>query len=349
MKVAVVSLKFSPGHVAHLYAYKELFSLITDEVEMFLVPEYEHFMKGKSSISYTKDIQAIIDSKPDCVFMYNISIHNISLAKKCKENSIRSVYVLHEPRCSFRELLAEGNDILKTIAANFISSSICRNVDKVLLASETGKNNYERYMLECNTNYAVFPLIFVDEYENEKNYNRQFFSFIGGFTDVHACKEFLSFMEYGLTETKDLRFLIATKTEISSFLQKALFQDAIKTGRLIVQAGRPMTTEEINAFYRQSICVWNAYNRSTQSGVLPNALMQGTPVIVNEKGEAKNIMNDNTVGCFINMPPDNGQLLESFRFIQSHLKEMEENARNVFLNQYCYSRYVELAKNIILS
>lgn len=349
MKVAVVSLKFSPGHMAHLRAYKELFSAAADEVSLFLVSDYKKYMGKMDEITYTDDFQIIVKSRPDLVFIYNISTSNIALAGACKKAGIRTTYVLHEPRGSLKELMAEGKDTIKTIGANVVSSLICRKVDKVLLASETGKANYERYMRGCNRNYSVFPLIFMDEYDEEKKYSRQYFSFIGGFTDVHACNEFLQFMEYGLTETDDVKFMIATKTDVSEYLKKDTFQNAIADGRLVVQAGSPMTTEEINGYYRQSICVWNAYNRSTQSGVLPNALMQGAPVIVNENGAAKEIMKDRTVGCFIKMPPENKQILDCYRYIEAHLEEMEQNARRVFLSKYCYCSYLDLAKEVILS
>lgn len=349
MKVAVVSLKFSPGHMAHLRAYKELFAAIVDEVLLFLVPEYKKFMGAEGGIIYTDDIHRIVGSRPDLVYIYNISTSNIALAKACKKEGIRTVYVLHEPRGSIRGLIAEGKDTVKTIGANIVSSLICRKVDKVLLASETGRVNYERYMRGCNNNYDVFPLIFLDEYDSTRGYPREYFSFIGGFTDVHACNEFLRFLEYGLSETENIKFLIATKTVVSEYLKQDVFQKSIRNGRLVVQAGRPMTTDEINGFYRQSICVWNAYNRSTQSGVLPNALMQGTPVIVNKNGAAKEIMNDRSVGCFIDMPPENNQILECYRYIQKHLEEMEQNARKLFLSKYCYSSYLDLAKEVILS
>lgn len=259
------------------------------------------------------------------------------------------MYVLHEPRDSVKALMAEGRDIVKTIGANLVNSLICRRVTKVLLASETGKANYQRYMRRCNSNYAVFPLMFLDEYEADKEYSRLYFSFIGGFTDVHACGKFLDFMEYALSETDDVKFLIATKTDVSAYLKNDILQESIKNGRLVVQAGRPMTTNEINGFYRQSICVWNAYNRSTQSGVLPNALLQGTPVIVNTNGAAKEIMDDRSVGCFIDVNPDNKQILDCYRYIQDHLEEMEQNARKLFLSEYCYSSYLDLAKEVILS
>lgn len=349
MKVAVVSLNFSPGHIAHLRAYKELFLAITDEVTLFLAPNYEQFIGVEKGITYTENIHIIINYQPDVVFIYNISTSNIALVEACKKIGIKTVYVLHEPKGSIKELMAEGKDIIKTIGANVVNSVICRRVDKVLLASESGKNNYERYMRNCNRNYSVFPLIFVDEFDANKEYKREYFSFIGGFTEAHACNEFLEFMEFGLSETEDIRFLIATKMDVSEYLKKDIIKKSICDGRLIVQDGRPMTAEEINGFYRRSICVWNAYNRSTQSGVLPNALMQGAPVIVNENGAAKEIMDDRSVGCFIDMPPDNKQIMDCYRYVEDHLEEMEQNTRKLFLSKYCYSRYLDLAKDVILS
>ena len=40
-----------------------------------------------------------------------------------------------------------------------------------------------------------------------------------------------------------------------------------------------MTNEEINSHFQESLIVWNAYNRSMQSGVLPKAYMFGVAVL----------------------------------------------------------------------
>ncbi len=349
MKVAVVSLKFSPGHVAHLQASLALFSSIADKAEMYIVPEYEPFFEDKKDIVFTQDIQKIANSGSDLVYIYNISTKNTVLIKACKKKGIKTAYVLHEPRGSIKELLAEGKDIVKTIGANLISGRICKKVDKVILASTTGMKNYEKYMIRCNRNYVFFPLILKDEYDDSVNIKREYFSFIGGFTEVHACKEFLKFMEYALKKDNKIKFLIATKTNIEKYMESSnIFQEAIESGRLFIQAGRPMQTEEINRFYRQSICVWNAYNRSTQSSVLPNALMQGTPVIVNKNGAAKEIMEDKKACCYISMPPENELIFNCYLYIVGSLGVMENKAREVFLNKYCFSSYTEFAKQRIL-
>ena len=44
-----------------------------------------------------------------------------------------------------------------------------------------------------------------------------------------------------------------------------------------------MSDDEINAYYNSSIAVWNAYARTTQSGVLAKSFMFGTPALVMRK------------------------------------------------------------------
>ena len=249
-------------------------------------------------------------------------------------------------RGSFRELLNEGRDLPKTVVANAVSDLICRRVDQVLLCSETGRKNYERYMRGCNRNYSVFPLIFPDDYEEEKVFERQYLSFIGGFTDVHACHEFLQFMEYSLNEKQGIRFLIATKTDLSGALEKEAFRQAQATGNLVIQAGRPMTTEEINGFYRQSICVWNAYNRSTQSGVMVNAMMQGTPILANQNGAAGENIREGETGCYITWPINVEEVADKYRYIREHLDEMSRNARELFLCKNWYGANIEKAREV---
>lgn len=349
MKIAVVSLKFSPGHIAHLRAYRELFLSLEAEVSLFLVSEYRQYMADIQEAFYIEKIEEIVNWNPALIFIYNISISNLALGAACKKKQIQSVYILHEPRGSIKELLAEGHDLIKAIGADIVNDLICKRVDKVLLASQTGMRNYSRYMKSCNRNYALFPLIFTDEYDSSVDISRKYFSFIGAFTGVHARNEFLKFMEFALAKDLDIQFLIATKNDISAHIEKEIFRKAIQSGKLTIQSGRPMTTGEINRFYRQSICVWNAYNRSTQSGVLANALMQGTPVIVNDNGAAKEAFADKSAGCFINMPPDSEQVYEAYIYIQDHLPAMEQKAREVFKEKYFYKSYVDLAKEVILT
>lgn len=349
MKIAIVSIRFSPGHMTHLRAYKKLFGMIADKVEMFLASPYREYMEDLEGIIYTEDVSKIIAAQPDVVFSYNVAFQNIKLANECRRNNIRMFYVLHEPWGSFKDLLLEGKDIPKTIGARLLNYMICKRVYKVVLASENGVKAYIHHMKHCNKNFCMLPLMMLDEYEFEKNYAREYFSFIGGFSDVHGCNEFVRFVEYALDADSEIKFQVATRTDVSGYFEKDIFQKSISSQRLKIQSGRTMTTKEINGFYRQSICTWVVYNRSTQSGVLPNALMQGTPVLVNENGVAKDVVEEGKTGCYIKMPPQNELLLQSYHYISRNLQEMEASARKVFLDKYCVDSFIDLARQVVLS
>ena len=215
MKVAVVSLNFSPGHIAHLRAYKKLFETLCEDVKLFLDPDYSPFLGEQEAVSYTKSIDDIVDADPDLVFVYNVSVNSILLADKCRKKSIKMIYVLHEPLGSFKKLLRERSVAIRVIGAAIVSAQICKRCDKVLLASENGLRLYEQHMKKYNTNYDIFPLIFCDEYNSEKKYVRKYFSFIGGFTESHAGRRFMNFVKYAIEHYPDICFLIATKTDIA--------------------------------------------------------------------------------------------------------------------------------------
>lgn len=346
MKIAVVSLRFAAGHIAHLRAYRELFRELNCAVQLFLDQSYKDFIEADESITFIDSYANVLEWNPDSVFSYNIANENIKLAKLCKKRQIPFYYVLHEPWDSFKELLTLRDRVPRRIAANVVNYLTCRNAHKVILASQNGKLKYETYMKGCNKNYTVFPLLFCDEYDASQEIERKYFSYIGGFTENRGCQAFLKFIEYSVDNNLGIQFKIATRTDVSNFIKGERVQKAIHDGLLVVQDGKPMTTEEINHHYREAICVWNAYISSTQSGVLPNALMQGAPVIVGNRGVAEEVIKDKVEGCYISIPHKNDEILSAYQFIQTHLPEFVSNARKCFLNNYVYSAFLDKAKEV---
>ena len=346
MKIAVVSLRFAAGHIAHLRAYRELFKELNCEVKLFLDKPYKDFIETDESIMFIDSYETALEWNPDSVFSYNIANENIKLARLCKKRQIPFYYVLHEPWDSFKELLTLRDRVPRRIAANIVNYMTCRDAYKVILASQNGKTKYETYMRGCNKNYTVFPLLFCDEYDASQEIERKYFSYIGGFTENRGCLAFLKFIEYSVENNLGIQFKIATRTDVSGFIKGDLIQKAIHDGLLVVRDGKPMTTDEINHHYREAICVWNAYISSTQSGVLPNALMQGAPVIVGNRGVAEEVIKDKIEGCYISIPHKNDEILTAYQYIQTQLPEFVNNARQCFLNNYMYSAFLNQAKEV---
>lgn len=122
---------------------------------------------------------------------------------------------------------------------------------------------------------------------------------IGGYSPARASDEFLGFVKYIGENGLGIKLQIATRSSIEDKLSDPIFKEMIESGQLVVRQGRPLSSEEINLAYRTSICTWNAYRRSTQSGVLPNAFMQGTPVIATHVGSFDDYVIPGETGEFI--------------------------------------------------
>lgn len=346
MKAAIVSLRFAPGHVAHLRAYMKIFCSLGCETRLFLHSGYSSFINMTEGVVYFNTINDIINWNPDFILSYNIANENIKLAKECKSHGIKFFYVLHEPIEDLKPLLAEGKRIPRRVAANTVNYLTCKNSYKVVLASERGKEKFEKHMRRSNSNYDVFPLIFCDEFDSNKEIGRQFFSFIGGFVKSRGTKEFLDFMKWSLEKNLGIKFLIASRSVVDSELADEMFKKAIKDGSLVLDAGRPMTSNEINQHYRESICVWNGYISSTQSGVLGNALMQGAPIIATKRADTIGIISNKENGCFISVPYDNQEIYDAYSYIKENLDHMVAKARMSFMTLFNYSSSAELARKV---
>lgn len=344
MKIAVLSLRFAPGHVAHLRAYRELYSELGCEVRLFLDKPYKDFIDEDSRHTFIDSADEVFNWNPDKVFSYNIANENIKVAKICKKKGIPFFYVLHEPWDSIKELIALGKRAPRRIAANVVNYLTSQNAHKVILASSNGVAKYEKYMKRCNKNYALFPLIFCDDYDNSQKIDRKYFSFIGGFTEPRGCSAFLNYIKHSITSGKDTKFCIATRNTLE--LTDPILRKAAKNGSLVVFAGKPMTSNEINQHYREAICSWNAYISSTQSGVLPNALMQGSPVLVTDRGDSADIVEDKKEGCFISLPHKNEEIEKAYDYIKAHIEEMTEASRTAFHNYYEYKIYLDKAREV---
>ena len=160
MKIAVLSLRFAPGHVAHLRAYREMFSELGCEVRLFLDKPYKEFMDDDVRNAFINSVDEVFAWSPERVISYNIANENIRAAKMCKKKDIPFFYILHEPWDSFKELLALGKRAPRRIAANIVNYLTSINAHKVILASSNGAWKYTKYMKACNKNFEIFPLIF---------------------------------------------------------------------------------------------------------------------------------------------------------------------------------------------
>ena len=343
-KIVIVSLHYSPAFIGHMMAWAKMCHKCGCEIKLYIDRRYTEFFRG-SEYSFCTEMEEVEAFQPDFAVVQNNGTENIAFFTWCSRNRCRILYILHEPYMGIRELMKDGSYWVKQAAACMLNGWLCHLSWKVVLCSEYAEANCRRYMKEAYKKRERLPLLFLDEYVSD-NVERKYFSLIGTYATAKGSDIFLQFIRESVQRGYEIDFQIATRSDLTSVLQEEVFQQLIQSGKLLVQHGRDMTTEEINAAYRRSICCWNGYRRSTQSGVLPNAFMQGTPVIATRLGSFEEFVIPGRTGEFI----DNANMesiLAAYRRIRDHSAEMTAACRNYFLEHFYYEAQTENFRRMI--
>lgn len=281
MNALIVSLNFNPGHVSHMVASYKQCEELGYEVMYYTDSKFKNFLPLGSRI-----LQYGIAERPKvdlAVFLFP-SQKNLKMIWEMKRQGTKIVYIFHEPLATMMEYRKCGFSytyLAKLWIINRISSLTVNWSDVILLPSKKAVQLYEKNSLYKNNNYHYLPLMYDDEckVQSLSNLPRKYFSYIGTIAADHSFSEFLDFVCWAIRENRllKLNFLIATKSDFE-------LPDELKNSkRVTIQKGRPLKNEEINNYYSSTYVVWNAYARTTQSGVLAKSFMFGTPAIVLKK------------------------------------------------------------------
>lgn len=343
-RILIVSLHFGPGHVAHLKAWLKMCYECGYDAKLLINDQYTKFFQ-KSEFEYFTEIKRANEFQPEIAIVYNFGIENIHFFRWCEKNRCKIVYVLHEPYMGLKELLKDGTYCVKQGISSLTNNWLCGHANKVIVCSKYAENNCKRFMKKVSKKITRFPLIFLDEYIENTDV-RKYFSLIGTYASSKGSDLFLNFVKQAFIENYDIDFQIATRVDISNLLKDDIIQSMIKSNRLIVKQGKVLTTEEINNAYKCSVCCWNGYRRSTQSGVLPNAFMQGTPVLASRLGSFEEFVVPGITGEFI----DNKNMksvYEKYLVIKKNDRQMSDSCRQFFLENFFYKSQIERFSHII--
>jgi len=120
----------------------------------------------------------------------------------------------------------------------------------------------------------------------------------------------------------------------------------IKEGFLKINHGKPLKNSEINQAYANSFAVWNLYNRSTQSGVMPKAQMFGTAPIASTIGSFPEFI-QNGVNGFLMSDYNFNELKKTIYNAFENREKLFENCRSNFFQKFYFANYVDEIKHIV--
>ncbi len=342
-KVALVSLRFNPAFIQHLIAWAKAMKELGHDPEFVLDRAYRNFPELEI-VAFLREVNAdsLAVAWRYAVFL-NPSPDNRNLANTLKEKGAKILYIYHEPwQMSFVYLSGEGIlGALRGTLAHHVTVPALKLADTVILPSRYALGEYQKSDAQYNGNAIYLPLIYDDE-ERATNprmlEQKRYFSYIGSLCWSHGFDQYLAFVRYSLRRKLNISFLIASRNPIPSrFMNDKLFSR--NSDKIEIFCGKPMGNHEMNRYYAESICVWNLYRRSTQSGVLPKAFMFGTPVIAGKIGSFPEFIQDGVNGRFADAR-DHERIWTAFEDIRSNLSMYAANSRKTFLETFYYRSHL---------
>jgi glycosyltransferase involved in cell wall biosynthesis len=333
----LISLRFNPAFVSHLVAFAKAYQAIGLQASFLVSPEYLRFPDlGRTAcvVPYAAEAPNVYTH---AIFI-NVSQLNLRAAARLKTRGTKIIYLYHEPCSSVMAYFkTEGpRQAVMATLAHAVSIRMLKLADAVIVPSSYAAAIYGQADARYNRNVFEIPLLFDDEAISspEDLTAKQYVSYIGAICRAHGFGQFVDFMRVHLGRDPRVRFRIASMRP----LPKYVLRDPLivrHMDRIETHCGRPLQNEEINRFYAESICVWNVYRRSTQSGVLPKAFMFGSPVLASRAGSFTEFVQDGVNGRFVRAQ-DPAEISSAVDEIRARIAEYAGNCRTTFTDTFFY-------------
>lgn len=338
----VISLNFTPGHFSHLIASYRLLAECGYVPHLYLHPRFNE-MDDKNlyrKFNAPAELSRLGRVGP-AVFWFPSLKNIVEMLRLRLFYGATIIYVLHEPFDSFANYRRAGFGLLKTYKIALISAVnvlTVRLAHEIILPSSVSFELYRRKYQWVNSHSHLIPLLFDDEAGSADDGvgAKDCVSYIGTVAADHAFDLFVDFVEAAVTQglLPGIMFAVATRSELP-IRERDKLQRLQDSGRVIVQSGRPLSTDEINGYYRRSLAVWNAYHRSNQSGVLPKAFMFGAAVISSAR-ISNEFVDDHVTGVLISDNSSVSEIAAAVTEIRTNQKDFATACRGKFLSTFHY-------------
>ena len=254
--IAIVSLRFSPAHTSHLFAYGRLAHELGLEVTFILEEQYlgrANFAGCGQVIPITK--HGRLGEFPACDYavFYNAAFRNARLAKHMRRRGTGVLYVFHEPVAITKRLVLGWKGIAPLAVAKMLSINMIRHSSAVLVPSEMALAMYRKYYSKYNRCVFLLPLLLDDEPVQDgarfRKRPRRYFSFLGNAMEIHDFNGYVAFAKYALRNGSSMEFAIATRDDLRDLLiRDEELRRYAQAGRIRIQHGRTLSNEEMNTF-----------------------------------------------------------------------------------------------------
>lgn len=260
----------------------------------------------------------------------------ISLAREVNPD-VRVVSLVHEPHTSHKMVYGLKRSLLLVLYEALNGLTIAES-HGVILPSPNAMRAFRYRYRGFGGEARLMPLPFVDK-ACFQEMERRYVTFLGHVRHPHqkGVDLFLEMVEESHRREYGLEFQIISANDVTGLI-RGLSSGARKSLRVI--SGDRLRDEDISRALRQSVVVMLLQRRVMQSGVLPMAYMNGTPVIVSDLFGFTQFVDHSRTGWVLPVEPTLQERFEAIRSVQEQLSVMSFACRQYYLNTFD-SRQVE--------
>lgn len=232
---------------------------------------------------------------------------------------------LHEPFKDEKKVYGAKAVIIYLV--EFFQTLSLRYADVVILFSRRALRLFRQRYPNFRRLERLVPLPYRDEcFHTDKP--RRYISFLGRADRAKGINLFFALVDRLGQDNLDFEFQIVTASDIQRHLE-ALSPRARQKLRVV---NKPQISDaELREGAAESLAVLALYKETTQSGLIPVALMQGTPLIgTNIEGITEWLRHGET-GVMVSAEPTLEELKEAIDYVTAHIHEMTGHCRAAYL------------------
>ncbi len=223
-----------------------------------------------------------------------------------------------------------------------------RYTDVVILHSRRGLRLFEKRYPAFPGIRRMIPLHFLDD-GLDTGVERRYVSFLGRADKAKGIELFFDLVEALTPHDPGCEFQIVTSSPIQSYLDRL---SPTARNRLRVVNKSHLSDKELRAGAANSLAVLALYKETMQSGVIPVALMKGTPVIGTDIEGITEWIKDRETGVIVSANPTLEEITTAIAYILNNFQDMKIRCRAVYLSNFDdtnWSKHYGWLKSLISS
>ncbi len=255
---------------------------------------------------------------------------NFLLARRVKARypGVPVLAWVHEPYKDDKKIYGPKAPFLALIEG--LQSLSLRYTDIAILHSRRAWRLFARRYPAFPGKKLLIPFLFPDNGPPPAG-PRDYLTFLGRADRAKGIGTFFSLVEGASRAGLDWRFQIATSSRLEKY-QRRLSPGARE--RLKVVQRPELPDADLYGAAGRSLAVLALYQETTQSAVIPLALMKGTPIIGTAIEGIAEWVEDRRTGVLVSPEPSLEEIQEAVAFIQGHWAELTASCRAAFLDTF---------------